>query len=79
LQSVRIRLVSVSKGFGNRVRQRGKETYKQELQLIQVARIRQAGRVASITAGAHVCVYVCVGGGGSAGERAAHCTDCHAS
>jgi hypothetical protein len=30
---------SVSKGFGNCVRQRGKGTYKQELQLIQVARI----------------------------------------
>jgi hypothetical protein len=32
--------------------QRGKETYKQEIQLIQVARIGQAGRGASIDAGA---------------------------
>jgi hypothetical protein len=38
----------LSKGFGNRWRQRGIETYKQELQLIQVARIWQAGRGASI-------------------------------
>jgi hypothetical protein len=44
--------IPVSKGFGNRRRQLGIETYKQEIQLIQVARIGQAGRGASIDAGA---------------------------
>jgi hypothetical protein len=38
--------------FGNRWRHRGIETYKQEIQLIQVARIWEAGRGASIDAGA---------------------------